>query len=84
MSRYTVTWHPEAEAELIELWLDAQDRNQVAEAVRTIDAALAMHAEARGDPVAEGLRGLNAPPLRVIFTVRPADRVTEIELVRRL
>ena len=84
MNRYTVTWQPEAEAELVALSLEAPDRNQLAAAVRSIDAALAMDAEAKGDLVAEGLRAFNAPPLRVLFTVWPADRVVEIELVRQL
>lgn len=84
MNRYTVTWQPEAEADLVALWLEAPDRNDVSAAVRSIDAALAMDAEAKGDLVAEGLRAFNAPPLRVLFTVRPADRVVEIELVRQL
>jgi len=84
MNRYTVTWQPEAETELVELWLEARDRNQLAAAVRAIDTDLAMDAEAKGDLVAEGIRAFNAPPLRVLFTVRPADRVVEIELVRRL
>lgn len=84
MNRYTVTWRPEAEAELVELWLQAQDRSEVTTAVRTIDAALSIDAEAKGTLVAEGLSGLNEPPLRVLFTVRAADRVVEIQLVRRL
>ncbi len=84
MNRYTVTWQPEAEAELVELWLKASDRNQLAAAVRAIDAGLSLDAEGKGDLVAEGLRAFNAPPLRVLFTVRPADRVVEIELVRQL
>jgi hypothetical protein len=84
MNRYTVTWQPEAESELVELWLEAPDRNELAAAVRAIDRDLAMDAEAKGDPVAEGLLAFNAPPLRVLFTVRPADRVVEIELVRQL
>jgi len=84
MNRYTVTWQPEAEAELVELWLTASDRNQLGAAVRAIDVGLALDAEGKGDLVAEGLRAFNAPPLRILFTVRPADRVVEIELVRQL
>ena len=30
MNRYTVTWQPEAEAELVALSLEAPDRNQLA------------------------------------------------------
>jgi len=84
MNRYTVTWQPAAEAELIQLWMQAQNRNQVAAAVRAIDSALAIDAESKGLLIAEGLHAFNEPPLRVLFTVRPADRVVEIELVRQL
>lgn len=84
MNRYTVTWHREAEDELTELWIAAPDRDEIAAAVRAIDAALASDAETRGEPVAEGLRSLNAPPLRVLFTVRQDDRLAVVQVVRRI
>jgi len=84
MTRFTVTWHPEAEAELTELWLSGSDRNEIAAAVGAIDVALSVDATSRGQDVAEGLRSLNSPPLRVLFVVRESDRVVQIELVRRL
>lgn len=84
MNRYTVTWHREAEDELTELWIAATDRDEIAAAVRAIDAALATDAETRGEPVAEGLRSLNAPPLRVLFTVRQDDRLAVVQVVRRI
>lgn len=37
MMRYTVTWHREAEDELMELWLVATDRNEITAAVRASD-----------------------------------------------
>jgi hypothetical protein len=84
MNRYTVVWQPEAEADLVELWLEAGDRKEVTTAVRAIDTVLSIDADAKGTLIAEGLSALNEPPLRVLFTVRVADRVVEIELVRRL
>lgn len=84
MTRYTVTWHPEAENELTELWLLATDREDITAAVQAIDVALATDASARGETVAEGLRFLIAPPLRVLFVIREADRVAQVELVRRI
>jgi hypothetical protein len=84
MMRYTVTWHPEAENDLTELWLLATDREDITAAVQAIDVTLATDASARGETVAEGLRSLIAPPLRVLFVIREADRVAQVELVRRI
>lgn len=82
--RYTVTLHREAEDELAELWLFASDRNEITAAVQAIDLALASDAGSKGEVVAEGLRSFIAPPLRVIFVTREADRVAQVELVRRI
>jgi hypothetical protein len=84
MIGYTVTWHREAEEELAELWLFDADRNAITAAVCAIDLALANDAASKGEAVAEGLRSLIAPPLRVLFVVREADRVAQVELVRRI
>lgn len=84
MTRYTVTWHRHAEDELAELWLEATDRGEISAAVQAIDLTLAIDAASKGELVAEGLRSLNAPPLRVLFVTREADRVAQIELVRRI
>ncbi len=40
--RFTVTWHPSAEQELAEIWLEASDRERVAQAANTIDQVLAL------------------------------------------
>lgn len=84
MTRYTVTWHPEAENELTSLWLSADDRNEITEAVQAIDLVLASDAATKGVEIAEGLRAFLAPPLRVIYATRDADRVVEVEFVRRI
>ena len=84
MTRYTVTWQREAEGELVELWIAAADRDAIAAAVQAVDLALSSDAELKGDAVAEGLRSVNAPPLRVLFVARQEDRVAEIVMVRRV
>lgn len=84
MTRFTVTWHREAEDELAELWLYATDLNEISAAVQAIDLALSSEAESKGEIVAEGLRSFNAPPLRVLFAISQADRVVQVELVRRI
>jgi hypothetical protein len=84
MTRFTVTWHREAEDELAELWLGASDRDDIAAAVRQIELALSTDAVSKGESVAEGLRSFNAAPLRVLFVARETDRVVQVELVRRI
>lgn len=84
MTRYTVTWHPEAENELTALWLSAADRSEITSAVRAIDLALACDAATKGIQIADGLRAFLEPPLRVLFMTRDADRVIEIVFVRRI
>ena len=84
MIRYTVVWLKGAQDELTEIWIDASDRNVVAIAADAIDLQLAEDANAKGIEISEGLRAFFAPPLRVLFAVREADRVVEVLRVRRL
>ena len=84
MIRYTVTWHREAEDELVELWLGAADRNEMTTAGQLIDLALSSDVVSKGEVVAEGLRSFTAPPLHVLFVAREFDRVVQVELVRRI
>jgi len=84
MTRFTVTWSSEAEDELVELWLNASDRNEISASVQAIDLALGSDAASKGEAVAEGLRSFNAPPLRVLFVARESDRVVNVALIRRI
>jgi hypothetical protein len=78
MKAFTVTWHPEAEDELAKIWIAYGHRKRVTLAVATIDNALANDPESQGERVREDLRSLNVPPLRVLFAVRPEDRLAEV------
>jgi hypothetical protein len=49
MTRYTVVWHVDAENELAEQWLAANDRDAVTLATNTIDSHLAADADRKGD-----------------------------------
>ena len=84
MTRYTVVWVQSVEDELVEIWLASEDRNEITAATNSIDHELRNDADLKGDEVSEGLRALNAPPIRVVFTVRADDRVVEIVSVRRI
>jgi hypothetical protein len=84
MIRYTVTWHRDAEQDLASLWMSATDRDDISQAFQAIDVALSSASGAAGDEIAEGLYGLNAPPLRVLYGIRETDRIIEVEVVRRI
>ena len=84
MARYTVVWVQSAEDELVDLWLASGDRADISAAVNSIDEALCSDAETKGHALAEELRSFNAPPIRVLFSVRSDDRVAEILSVRRV
>jgi len=64
--------------------LAANDRNDVTAATHAIDKELSSDAESKGNELAEGLRSLNIPPLRVIFTVSQDNRLVELVRVARL
>jgi hypothetical protein len=84
MTRFTVAWVQSVEDELIEIWLSATDRNAITSATHAIDRELGLDAESKGEDLSEGLRSLNVPPLRVLFTVSTDDRLVEVVRVARL
>lgn len=79
---YTVVWTKSAQSELAELWLNSSDRAAVTAAANVIDQTLRVDASAMGIAISEGLRALFAPPIRVLFAVRDADRIVEVLGVR--
>jgi hypothetical protein len=78
MTRYTVVWLQDAQAQLSRTWLEAPDRQLVTNAVSAIDAELRTQPHSKGSPLSEGLRKLRVPPLEVAFAVREADRIVEV------
>lgn len=84
MTRYTVVWVQSVEDELVDIWLAANDRNDITAATHAVDQELGLDAGLKGEELAEGLRSLNIPPLRIIFTVSEDDRLVEVVRVARL
>ena len=84
MTRYTVVWLEDAQDELAQIWLDAEDRQAVTQASADIDPTLAVDPESKGDHLAEGLWRLRMPPLEVAFTIREQDRTVEISNVKTI
>jgi plasmid stabilization system protein ParE len=75
--RFTVIWHPTAEAELAEIWLHANDQASVTQAANHIDQALAVHPFSQGEEF-YGDRILVVLPLAVTYTVSEPDLTVQI------
>ena len=84
MKHYTVVLNDAAEGGLAEAYLAAADRNAVTTAGAEIERTLARDPTGAGQEKHEGLRELQCDPLRVFFSVSPADRVVEVAMVRLL
>lgn len=84
MTGYIVDWVRDAERDLAEIWLRAQDRQSVTRAQATVDDQLARDPINTSMELAEGLRKLVAPPLQVLFSVDGARRRVEVARVTRI
>jgi len=72
--KYTVVWKPEAERRLAELWMEADDPEQLANAANLIEKELAINPEAVGEQRVGSIRVVVVPPLGMHFRVRSGDR----------
>jgi hypothetical protein len=75
---FTVTWLPDAEAELAELWLAASDRERIRAAADQIDLQLRNDPTSVGESRARDRRILIVAPLVVTYRVRVADLIVQI------
>jgi hypothetical protein len=81
--RWTLGYKPAAEDRLIELWLNAPDRQAVTDAANAIERELRIDADTKGVPYPGGRRLLRIPPLAVLFRVDPGDcKVTVPQFAR--
>ncbi len=81
--RYTVTWFPDAEAELTNLWNNAWDRQEIANAADRMERSLKRDAEQKGW-AEDGQRILIDPPLAMTFIVSLDDCLVTIVWVERI
>ena len=77
---YTVVWTPKAKDQLAEIWLRATDRQAVTQASHRADQLL------RRDPESQGIDFygdwlLVEPPLQIVFSIYPDDRLVKVEEV---
>jgi hypothetical protein len=81
MKNYTIVWEDSALNDVARLLLEAPDRPAITAAVQRVESYLARNPLDQGTEIAEGLRVVITLPLRVIFSVRPDDRIVEVERV---
>ncbi len=74
---YTVTWAPDAEEELIRIWISSGSRNAVKRAADEIDKLLRQNPEAKGTSCGK-LLSLHFPPLLVVYEIIPDDCLVQI------
>jgi hypothetical protein len=84
MNRFTVVYLAEAEDNLIAIWADATDRDQVTESADAADRVLAENPLDYSVYLSEQLRRRDIPPLRFYYEVREDDRLVVISNVARL
>jgi hypothetical protein len=81
--KYTVVNAPVADQQLADIWLQAADRQSVADAFNCIESSLKYDAHLQGRQHASGWRVLMVPPLAVTFRVSEDDRIVKILSVAR-
>jgi hypothetical protein len=83
MKRYTVVYLAEAEDNLIAIWADATDRDEVTASANAADRILANTPLENSVLLREQLRRLDVPPLSFYFEIREEDRLASISNVVR-
>jgi mRNA-degrading endonuclease RelE of RelBE toxin-antitoxin system len=78
MSRYDVSWPSDVLDALAKIWLNAPDRAAITAAQAAIDNQLSLDPKIKSSEVAEGLRKLKVPPLRVYFEIDEQNRVATV------
>jgi hypothetical protein len=84
MNRYTVVYLTEAEENLIAIWADATDRDQVTKSANIADRMFANSPLQGSIDLPEQLRRRDIPPLQFYFEVREDDRIVVITNVARM
>jgi hypothetical protein len=75
--RYTVVYDPSAEAQLIDIWMQAPNRRAVRNASNEIDRQLKQSPDRSGYSFGPHRR-LMVYPLAVEYTVSPPDRMVRV------
>ncbi len=82
MHRFTVVWVQSALEELADLWTEAHDSLAITTAAQAVDNELSENPGSKGTEVAEGLRALVIPPIRILYSVDESKSVVEVAKIR--
>jgi hypothetical protein len=75
--KFTIVWQEEAEQELCTLWMEAADRQSLADAADRIDRELQRNPASFGELQPDGSYELKVYPIKIRYDVLPDDcRVT--------
>jgi hypothetical protein len=80
--RYTVVWTNMARGHLANLWVQATDRQMVADAADRIDVALRDDPDAKARPFGKFFV-YEDQPLAVLLEIDPGDRMVRVFSVKR-
>ncbi len=76
--KYTVVWTVEAEEELADIWVDAVDRDVIAQAAESLDRELAQNPAAVGESRPNSQRIAYCLPLGIQFEISEDDRLVKV------
>jgi hypothetical protein len=76
--KYTVVTTPVADHQLAEIWLDALDRQLIADAFDQIESQLRRRPNEIGRQHPAGWRSVAEPPLAITYRVSEDDRIVKI------
>jgi hypothetical protein len=71
--KFTVAWTADAQGHLAKIWLEANDKERIDQAVKKIERIPARDAENAGESRIVDIRILIEPPLGIHFDVSPLD-----------
>jgi mRNA-degrading endonuclease RelE of RelBE toxin-antitoxin system len=80
---YSVLWTPDAEARLVDLWLEADSRGAITAATNRIDADLGARPFDIGESREHNRRIHLMPPLGVIYRIDSNQRIVHVLTVWR-
>lgn len=80
---YRVHWLATAEADLSDIWLNANDRSSITAAARAIDRRLEANPETEGESRSEGRRIIIESPLAAVYRVVPRLRTVNVTHIWR-
>ena len=81
--RYTLVWWKSAEQELMDAYIQSQDRRRFSEGVDSVEDELEQHPQQVGEDFHEGIRRAFVDDWLMYFTVSEPDRMVEVVRFRR-